>query len=140
MTWDMDATSPDGTAPAPAGVCVAYIEVATSPAEGTDGYFYDENRVTSAINGSDFNGCARQGEWLSSSALPDGVYYIHARNERESDYSSSWGATRDFTIATAPSPTVPPAATNARPRLLGKLLLCCEIVTARVNVCDPICS
>jgi hypothetical protein len=127
MRWDLDGGSSAGP-----GTCVGFIEVATNPAEGTDGYFYFENTVLAALNGLDFQGCARQGEWVSSTALPPGTYFIHARYERESDFSSWWGETRSFTIEVEPEPpTEPPPAVNTRPRLTGKLLLCCEIITAR---------
>lgn len=104
-----------------------------------------------ASNGVDFNGCARQGEWLDSTALAPGTYYIHFRKVRQSDYATAWSSVNAFTVrVTSPPPSTPaptPAPTpmtapapapepNRLPRLSGKLLMCCEMITVRATVCD----
>jgi Divergent InlB B-repeat domain len=78
------------------------IDVATSPLEGSDGSFFDENFADGGILTDS------QTSWLSSSQLAPGTYYVHVSSL--SSVSFGWSNVLSFTIPVPPPP--PPVPTT----------------------------
>ena len=99
VRWNLDG----GDTPFSASTRVSTVEIATTPASGSDG-FYSENTVVWDLIDSG----ARQGEWVSSYPLDPGTYYLHLQYERSTDYHTWYGSTHSFTVP-RPVLTGPPA-------------------------------
>ncbi len=96
----------------PAGVESQVVEVATSPATGTDGYFFFENVV-------DFDLLdASQTYWLSGYQRAPGTYYVHVAGLDWPCFMADLCPVREFTAIhqlVIPAPTPPPVVTTTTP-------------------------
>jgi hypothetical protein len=99
----------------PAGEQSELIEVGSSTAVGSDGFFLDENVVDFGLVD------AAATSWLSGTALAPGTYYVHVKGEDadQDPFSTDWSSILTLVVPDPSAPTTtstpPPATTQPEP-------------------------
>ncbi len=86
----------------PGGWAVGFLEIASSPATGSDGYFFLENTVDAEV----FYPGQTAGVYLSSFQLAPGTYYAHLALDNPDCWSCDtwWSPAKTFAVPEPPPP------------------------------------